>query len=254
MRRPARLLARDADAFLHQSLSRPASPPSQGRGHLDRGYGGPPLHGFPWQLGAPHRLWSSAPGRGDQGPAGRPALFAAPVHQRSVGGTGREVGGTGAGRFVESAVHHRRVGRRRSGAEDRARGDGPVQDAELLGCLPRRGLWRGLGRRRGHVPIAYRGAAHGRHGTCGTLSLLSLRLWASRPRELRTGLCPDGGLRAGARGRCGGGDRRTHARGAGGAPTGILEGGTRGLRPARRVADHRRDPHRAWQDRPHVRL
>ena len=46
------------------------------------------------------------------------------------------------GNLSQGAVHHRRLGRRRGRDQDRARRDRPLQDAVVLGCVPRRRLRR----------------------------------------------------------------------------------------------------------------
>ena len=63
-----------------------------------------------------------------------------------------------AGKSVKGAVHDRRLGRRRGRDQDRARRDRPLQDALVLGRLPRRRL------RRFGASVARRCFAPGRTG------------------------------------------------------------------------------------------
>ena len=83
----------------------------QGRRHLDRGHGRPPLHGFPRQQRASHRLRPSAAEARDRRADGRAAVRAAPLHLRAGGRAGREARRDRAGQSLQGAVHHRRLGR-----------------------------------------------------------------------------------------------------------------------------------------------
>ena len=128
----------------------------QGRRHLDRGHRRPPLHGFPRQQRAPHRLRPSAPEARDRRADGRAAVRAAPLYLRAGGRARGQARRDRAGQSVQGAVHDRRLGRRRGGDQDRARRDRPLQDAVVLGRVPRRGLRRRRAVGRGAVPLRRR--------------------------------------------------------------------------------------------------
>ena len=174
------LLARDSAAFLHQSVSTPClAPIVKAEGPVHRGHGRPALHGFPRQQRAPPGPWASRGHRRHQAAARRAELRAAPLCAAARGGAGRS-----AGRALPRAhrpegpraLHHRRQRRGGGGAEAGARRHRPLQDAELLGRLPRRRLRFVQRRRRIAVPLGPARAAAARQRACGALRLLPLRL------------------------------------------------------------------------------
>ncbi len=230
------LLARDAAAFLHQDLSTPCLTTvakaegiwiedHSGRRWMD--FHGNSVH----HIGYAHpRVLAAIRDQLDR-LSFAPRRFACEPAVELAEKLGAIAPGAGA---EEGPVHHRRLGRRRGGAEDRARRDRPLQDAVLLGRLPRRRLRRGLGRRRGDLPLRPgRPAAAGRRA-CRALCLLSLPLRPSGPGGLRHRLRRHGRVRAGARGRHRRRRRRADAGGALRRPAGVLGARARGVRPARR--------------------
>ena len=86
-----------------------------------------------------------------------------------------------AGQSVQGAVHHRRLGRHRGRDQDRARRDRPLQDAVVLGRVPRRGLRRRRGRRRGAVPLRRRRPADAGRRACRALCGAIAAPMARRP-------------------------------------------------------------------------
>ena len=138
----------------------------QGRRHLHRGCGRPPLHGFPRQQRASHRLRPSAAEARHRRADGCAAVRAAPLHVRAGGRAREKARRDRTGQERQGAVHDRRLGCHRGRDQDRARGDRPLQDAVVLGRLSRRGLRRRGGRRRGVVPLGPVGALDARCRAC----------------------------------------------------------------------------------------
>ena len=163
---PARQPWADATSMVRRSVARRGRAPfpapvgvdpmpqrhRQGGRHLDRGYGRPPVHGFPRQQRPPHRLRASAPEARDRPADGCAAVHAAALHVGAGGRARAQARRDRARQSRQGAVHHRRVGRGRGRGQARACLNRPLQDAVVLGRLPRRRLWRGGGRRRGAVP------------------------------------------------------------------------------------------------------
>ena len=223
----------------------------QGRRHLDRGCGRPPLHGFPRQQRPSHRLRPSAP-EARPSPSRwmrcRSRRAATPASRRS-----RWPRSSARSRPIErgqGALHDRRVGRHRGGGQDRARGDRPVQDAVVLGRLPWRRLRRFGAVGRGAVPLG-----PGRAAWCrapihvAPFGGYRCPYGTSNARSIGRSLRAHDRLRAGARGRCRRPRRRADPRRALYPAARLLGAGARGLRPARRAAGLRRDSDRPRQDR-----
>ena len=161
--RRARCSTRDADVFLHQSLSTPCFDAlAVVRRHLAHRRRRPAHHGFPRQQRPPGRLSPSArDGRGARA-ARHAAVLAAPLHERAAVDLAHEARRARARSARQGAVRARRHARDRHGAEARARRHRPPQDAVAVGLVPRRVARRDLDRRRGRVPQGD-GAAPARH-------------------------------------------------------------------------------------------
>ena len=234
-------LEADAGQFLHQSVSTPclsvaarAYGPyvedTEGRRYLD--FHGNNVH----HVGYGHpRLKAAIARQMDELPFAPRRFACEPATALAA-----KLADLAPGISVKGAVHHRRLRRRRGGAQDRPRRHRTVQDRVVLGCLPRRRLRRCFRRRRAAVPLPCRGAAAVRHRARGALRLLPLPLRLSRggrapaARTLPADLRAVGALRAGEGRRRGRGHRRTGPGRALHAAAGLLGGGAR--RPATTTA------------------
>ena len=249
------LLAEDEKYFLRQSVSTPCLnaiakaegiwiEDTAGRRYMD--FHGNNVH----HIGYGHPRLKKRDRRAD----GRAAVRAAPLHLRAGGRACRQARRDRARQSLQGAVHHRRLGCGRSRDQDRARRDRPLQDAVVLGRVPRRGLRRIRGRRRGAVPLRRRRPADAGRRARRALCVLSLPLWHLDHRRERGCLRAHDRIRAGARRGHRGLHRRADARGAAHSAARLLAPRARGLRPPRHAADLRRDPDRPRQDRQDVRL
>ena len=226
----------------------------EGRRHLDRGHRRPPLHGFPRQQRAPHRLRASAAEARDRRADGRAAVRAAPLHLRA-GGRARRASSprsrpatsrkvlftTGGSDAVEVAIKIARA---------------------ATGRYKTLSFWDAF-HGAGFGAAAVGGEALFRSGGVGPLMP-----GAEHVAPYAAYRCPYGTSTIGAsadacarmieyvlerEGRHRGLHRRADARGAAHSAARLLAPRAHRLRPARHAADLRRDPDRARQDRQDVR-
>ncbi len=253
--RTTSLVARDADAFLHQSLSSPCLTAiakaegiwiedTAGRRYMDFhgnsvhhiGYGHPRLkQAIKAQIDdlcfAPRRFTCE------------PAVELAEILGRlAPGDLGKVLFTTGGSDAIEVALKLARAA------------TGRFKTSFFLGCLPWCGVWCVERRRRGHLPLGYRRAVVARRRTCRALGQPSLRLWPGHARSFCPRLRQHDLLCARPRRRFCRAGRRAHAGNAQSAGAGLLETGTRGLRSARNPADFRRNSDGPRQDRAFFRL
>ena len=152
------LLAEDERHFLRQAVSTPClNAIVKAEGIWLEDTAGRRVHGFPRQQRPPHRLRPSAAQARDRRADGGAAVHAAALHVGAGRGARPQARRNRARRSLEGAVHHRRLGRDRGRDQDRAGRDRPLQDAVVLGRLPRRRFRRlGGGRARrcsGRAPM-----------------------------------------------------------------------------------------------------